>query len=130
MITRGGLLRHPRFPRTDLVRYADAPHREARALVVLDPGAPAALIDRLRRDEHPGVRAWMADDPRLGVPRVIELLDDEELAAAAARNPNLPVGVMERGRRRAVGTTVPASPRRGAARRRHGGSVGSVRRRA
>ncbi|GAA4602876.1 hypothetical protein BJY16_004404 [Actinoplanes octamycinicus] len=95
VITRGNLLRHPAFPRTELARYADSPHWEARALVTMDPTAAAELIDRLSRDEHPGVRAWMAADERLSVARILELLDDEETAEPAAANPGLPRAVME-----------------------------------
>ncbi|MBG0562295.1 hypothetical protein [Actinoplanes aureus] len=95
VISRGNLLRHPRFPRTDLVRFADSPHWEARALVVLDPGASPALIDRLSRDEHPGVRRWTAADERLTAGRVLDLLADDETAEPSAANPNLPVQAME-----------------------------------
>lgn len=95
VITRGNLLHHPAFPRTDLVRYADSPHWGARALVTMDPTAPAELIERLSRDEHPGVRGWMAGDGRLAVERVLELLADEATAEPAASNPALPRAVME-----------------------------------
>ena len=95
VITRGNLLRHPAFPRTDLVRYADSPHWGARALVVMDPTAPAELIDRLSRDEHPGVRAWMAADGRLTTERALELLADPATAESAAANPKLPYAVLE-----------------------------------
>ncbi|BCY07922.1 hypothetical protein [Actinoplanes sp. L3-i22] len=95
-IKRDELLRHPAFPRTDLVRHADSPDWEARALVPMDPGASAELIDRLSRDEHPWVRARAAADGRLSVARVLELLADEVTAESAASNPGLPREVMER----------------------------------
>jgi hypothetical protein len=57
VITRSDLLHHPNFPRADLARLADSANWEARKLVVLDPGAPAALIERLSHDQHPGVRS-------------------------------------------------------------------------
>jgi hypothetical protein len=65
VITRGRLLSHPAIVDADLTGYADSLHWGARALVVRDRRAPAELIDRLSRDEHPGVRNWAAPDPRL-----------------------------------------------------------------
>ena len=94
VITRGRLLSHPAIVGADLTRYADSPHWGARALVVLDRRAPAELIERLSRDEHPGVRNWVAPDPRLPQERLLELFEDPETAAAAAANPNLPVELM------------------------------------
>ncbi|GLW28425.1 hypothetical protein [Actinoplanes regularis] len=95
VLTPHRLLRHPAFPRTDLVRYADSPRWEARALVVMDPTAPAELIDRLSRDDDAGVRARMADDGRLSTERALELLADPATAVWAAANPNLPRAVLE-----------------------------------
>ena len=91
VITRGALLSHPALAGADLTRYADSPHWGARALVVLDRRAPAELIERLSRDEHPGVRNWVARDPRLSRQRLLELLADPETAASAAAHPDLPV---------------------------------------
>ncbi|GAA3233474.1 hypothetical protein ACFO1B_23195 [Dactylosporangium siamense] len=95
VITRSQLLAHPSIVGGDLTRYADSPHWGARALVVLDRHAPAELIDRLSRDEHPGVRSWVAHDARLSQERLLELFEDPETTEAAAANPNLPVEVME-----------------------------------
>lgn len=94
VITRGQLLSHPAIIGADLTRYADSPHWGARALVVLDRRAPADLIERLSRDEHSGVRNWVARDARLSQQRLLELLDDPVTAEAAAANPNLPVELM------------------------------------
>jgi len=94
VITRGGLLSHPAIVGADLTRYADSPHWGARALVVLDRHAPADLIERLSRDEHPGVRSWVAGDARLSHQRLLELFKDPETTAAAAANPSLPVELM------------------------------------
>jgi hypothetical protein len=95
VITRGRLLSHPAIVGADLTGYANSPHWAARALVVRDRRAPAELIERLSRDEHPGVRNWVAEDPRLSQQRLLELLEDPETAAAAAANPALPLEVME-----------------------------------
>lgn len=94
VITRGELLSHPAIVGADLTRYADSPHWGARALVVLDRRAPADLIERLSRDEHPGVRSWAAGDARLSPERLLELLESPETAAAAAASPHLPVELM------------------------------------
>ena len=94
VITRGELLSHPALAGADLTRYAGSPHWGARALVVLDPRAPADLIERLSHDEHPGVRSWVARDARLSPQRLLELFEDPETTAAAATNPNLPFDLM------------------------------------
>ncbi|MEV4275844.1 hypothetical protein [Actinoplanes xinjiangensis] len=94
VITRGRLLSHPAIVGADLTGYADSPDWGARALVVLDRRAPAELIERLSRDEHPGVRSWAAHDTRLSLQRLLELLDDPETATAAAANPRLPAELM------------------------------------
>jgi len=94
VITRGNLLSHPAIAGADLTRYVDSPHWGARALVVLDRNAPAELIERLSRDEDPGVRNWAAHDARLSEERLLELFADPVTAAAAAANPNLPVALM------------------------------------
>ncbi|MDI6099943.1 hypothetical protein QLQ12_15185 [Actinoplanes sp. NEAU-A12] len=95
-VTAGDLPRHPAFPRTDLARHASDPDWRARVLVRFDPTAPAGLIDRLSRDEHPSVRAGMADDPRLTTARVLELLADPATTGSAAANPGLPRPLMDR----------------------------------
>ena len=94
VITRSELLSHPAITNADLTRYANSPHWGARALVVLDRRAPTDLIERLSRDEHPGVRNWIARDTRLSPQRLLELFEDPETTAAAAANPNLPVELM------------------------------------
>ncbi|GIF68478.1 hypothetical protein Ais01nite_65130 [Asanoa ishikariensis] len=94
VITRGQLLSHAAIVGADLTRYADSPHWGARALVVLDRRAPAELIERLSRDEHPGVRNWVAGDKRLSQDRLLELFEAPETTEAAAANPNLPVELM------------------------------------
>jgi hypothetical protein len=96
VITREELLRHPALKEADLTRYADSPHWEARAIVVLDRHAPAELIERLSHDEDDSVRCWMAHDDRLPLTRVIELFDDPATSAAASANPRLPVELMEK----------------------------------
>ncbi|MFG1951387.1 hypothetical protein [Micromonospora sp. NPDC048830] len=93
---RGDLLDHPCFPRQGLASLADSPDPNARALVVLDPQAPAALIERLSHDPDPRVRCRMAADERLPLDRLLALFDDPETTEAAASNPNLPVDLMER----------------------------------
>ncbi|GAA3785665.1 hypothetical protein GCM10022379_60010 [Micromonospora maritima] len=96
VITASMLIARPNFPRVGLARLADSADPRARMLVRYDPEAPAELIDRLSRDADGGVRSWMASDPRLAAGRLAELLDDPAAAGSAARNPNLPVPLMER----------------------------------
>ncbi|HEX5597786.1 MAG TPA: hypothetical protein VFX61_17500 [Micromonosporaceae bacterium] len=96
VITKGELLRHPNFPRQDLVRLADSPNWNARALVALDPHASAPLIERLSHDEDWRVRYWIAGDERLSPDRVLELFNDPKTTEAAASNPQLPVDLMHR----------------------------------
>jgi hypothetical protein len=95
-MTRGRLLHHPAFKRVGLARLAESPDPGARCLVVLDPEAPAELLERLSHDPHPAVRACIAADPRLSPARVLELFDDPLTTDRAAANPHLPVPVMER----------------------------------
>ncbi|MFJ6048514.1 PE-PGRS family protein [Streptomyces sp. NPDC092307] len=113
---------HPNFPRRDLLRYADDPHPRLRQLALDDPDSTADLVERFSEDEDvevrlraatdprlspdsvvrllddpdSGVRAMAARHPRVPVPLLVELLGDEGTAQAAARNPVLPVAVMER----------------------------------
>ncbi|WP_106131580.1 hypothetical protein [Pseudosporangium ferrugineum] len=94
-VNRGEVLSNPAIRNADLTGYANSPEWGARALVVLDRQAPPALIERLSRDEHPGVRYWVASDPRLSPDRLLELLNDPETAGAAAANPTLPREIME-----------------------------------
>ncbi|MEU3464749.1 hypothetical protein ABZ721_32975 [Streptomyces sp. NPDC006733] len=86
----------PGFPTTGLAaRFADAPDHRARALAVRDPGASPELIERLSRDPDACVRAAAAGDPRLPVPRLVELLEDPVVGAVAAANKALPITAME-----------------------------------
>ncbi|WP_088948500.1 hypothetical protein [Micromonospora zamorensis] len=52
------------------------------------------LVDRLSTDPSVTVRQAMAGSPRLPAPRIVALLDDPELAEAAAANAALPVDQM------------------------------------
>ncbi|QKG27143.1 glycyl-tRNA synthetase [Actinomadura verrucosospora] len=109
-----------RIPRQGLRRFADDPHPRMRALALGDPQTPPELVDELSRDEEPWVRWCALRDPRLTPERVTELLEDDDpnlhrgaaadprlplarllealeetrLAAAAARNPALPMHIM------------------------------------
>ncbi|MFF0154532.1 hypothetical protein [Micromonospora sp. NPDC005203] len=47
-------------------------------------------------DPSAPVRQVMVSSPRLPAPRIVALLDDPELAEAAAANPALPVDQMQR----------------------------------
>ncbi|GAA0659310.1 hypothetical protein GCM10010193_07670 [Kitasatospora atroaurantiaca] len=67
-----------------------------RRLALLDLQTPPDTVDRLSTDPAPEVRADAARHPRLPLRRLIELLDDEELAHEAAANPALPPAVMHR----------------------------------
>ncbi|MGW6875537.1 PE-PGRS family protein [Streptomyces xanthophaeus] len=113
---------HPNFPGRDLLRYAEDPHPRLRQLALDDPDSTPALVERFSADEDPevrlraatdprlspdtavrllgdpaqGVRATAARHPRLPAPVLAALLSAEDTAEAAARNPWLPVAVMER----------------------------------
>ncbi|QNP62977.1 hypothetical protein [Streptomyces genisteinicus] len=89
------LTSRPRFPARGLAaRFADAGDPQARALAVRDPDAPPALLDRLSRDPDGRVAGPATGDPRLPLPRLLELLDDPRLGMFAAYNPALPVARM------------------------------------
>ncbi|MFI8767117.1 hypothetical protein ACIGN6_19705 [Streptomyces sp. NPDC053792] len=89
------LISRPRFPAAGLAeRFADAPEPEARRLALRDPGATAALVEGLSRDPAASVREAAALDQRLPVARLLELLEDPKVGAAAACNPALPVAEM------------------------------------
>ncbi|MFD3752832.1 hypothetical protein ACFWVT_21880 [Streptomyces cyaneofuscatus] len=91
----GSLISRPRFPAAGLARrFADAPDPRARALALRDPAATPELVERLSRDPDAGVRRTAAYDPRVPVPRLLELLADPATAMAAAANPVLPPAEM------------------------------------
>lgn len=58
-------LKHPNFPRADLLRFADDPHPRLRMLALDDPAAPAALAERFAHDPDPVVRARAHRHPAL-----------------------------------------------------------------
>ncbi len=91
---RGRLLALPNFPTAALARFAHDRDPAVRRLVARDPEADPAIVDRLTHDPDATVREAMAACPRLPVDRIVDLLDDTELAESAAANPALPVPVM------------------------------------
>lgn len=98
---RDSLPGRPRFPTTGLTRYARDPDPAVRRIVALDRTADPTLIDQLAADPELTVRRRMANCPRLPVAGILELLDNPELAGAAAANTALPVSqvirLIERG---------------------------------
>ncbi|WP_328719247.1 hypothetical protein OHT52_06905 [Streptomyces sp. NBC_00247] len=86
---RAHLTTRPDFPTEGLAAFADHEEPAVRALATRDPATGPAVVDRLSRDPDPAVRAAAARHPNLPRPRLAELLDDEELAHAAAANPAL-----------------------------------------
>ncbi|MFI6034744.1 hypothetical protein ACIBBD_11385 [Streptomyces sp. NPDC051315] len=91
----GMLTARPQFPSAGLARRcADAADPRERALALRDPETMPELVERLSRDESASVRSAAAFDPRLPLPRLLELLDDPWVGSAAAANPTLPVGEM------------------------------------
>jgi len=93
---REALLHNPGFPQGRYAQYAEHPDPALRRLVALDPDAEPKLLVRLLSDQDPDVRCAAAASPRLLPRRIVQLLDDPELAAAAASNPALPVQEMWR----------------------------------
>jgi hypothetical protein len=93
--TQGKMWRHPNFPRAGLRRFAASSDARERALVTMDPHAPAGMIESLSHDPDLKVRRTAAADARLPLPRLLELLADDETALAAASNPALPVETMD-----------------------------------
>ncbi|MFE9851241.1 hypothetical protein ACFYPN_20945 [Streptomyces sp. NPDC005576] len=86
---RSRLTSRPNFPTDGLAAYADHEDPDVRALATRDPRTGSAVVERLSRDPDPAVRAAAARHPALPPCRLAELLDDEELAHAAAANPAL-----------------------------------------
>ncbi|WP_280882105.1 hypothetical protein [Streptomyces pseudovenezuelae] len=86
---RDHLITRPNFPTGGLAAFADHEDPEVRALATRDPGTRPAVVERLTRDPDSAVRAAATRHPRLPQSRLAELLDDEELAHAAATNPAL-----------------------------------------
>ncbi|WP_159395720.1 hypothetical protein [Streptomyces sp. 3211] len=87
---------HPNFPRRDLLRHADDPHPRLRQLALDDPDSTPALVERFGTDEDAEVRLRAATDPRLSAASAVRMLDDPDSAvrAMAARHPRLPVPVL------------------------------------
>ncbi|MFC8144016.1 hypothetical protein ACFUKV_20135 [Streptomyces paradoxus] len=97
VITKGGLLGHPNFPRAGAGRrFADDPDPERRWLVGLDTGAPAAVVVRLLADPEKRVRCMAVAHPALPVGLVLASCENPELASRALSNPGLPAEVMHR----------------------------------
>lgn len=93
---RAHLATRPNFPVTGLAALAGHDDPEVRALAALDPATPPDTAERLTRDPDPAVRAALARHPNLPGRRLTELLDDGELAFAAASNPSLDTGTLRR----------------------------------
>ncbi|MGH4030954.1 HEAT repeat domain-containing protein [Actinomycetota bacterium Odt1-20B] len=87
---------HPRFPRHDLLRYADDPNPRMRQLALDDPQSTPELVERLSRDDDADVRHRAAQAPRLTLTSAVRLLDDPKDAVrrAAAQHPHLPTPVV------------------------------------
>ncbi|MFF3936975.1 PE-PGRS family protein [Streptomyces phaeofaciens] len=83
---------HPRFPRRDLLRYADDPSPRMRRLALDDPDSTAELVERFGRDPSEEVRRRAASDPRLSAASAVRLLSDpyEGVRYAAGQHPRLP----------------------------------------
>ncbi|WP_424642187.1 hypothetical protein [Embleya sp. AB8] len=85
----GYLVLQPNFPAVGMARYADDPNPRLRTVALRDPEIAPELIAHLTRDPDEGVRESAIRDARLPIDRLLELLDDVDTAAIAARNPGL-----------------------------------------
>jgi hypothetical protein len=79
-----------RFPAAGLAGFADHDDARVRRLALRDPELGPEIADRLTHDPDEWVRKAAARCPRLPESRLLELLDDPELATGAAANPALP----------------------------------------
>ncbi|KOG37238.1 hypothetical protein [Streptomyces resistomycificus] len=86
---RSHLTTRPNFPTGGLAAFADHEDPEVRALAACDLETEPAAVERLTLDPDPAVRAAATRHPKLPQSRLAQLLDDEELAHAAAANPAL-----------------------------------------
>ena len=93
---RENLITRPNFPHAGLAALAGHEDPRVRALAARDPDTAPATVERLSRDPDPDVRAALARHPNLPRPRLAELLEDEELAHAAAANPALDTATIDR----------------------------------
>ncbi|MFI1562671.1 hypothetical protein ACH4ZX_06280 [Streptomyces sp. NPDC020490] len=95
VITKGGLLGHPNFPRVgNGQRFADDPDPNKRWLVGLDSEAPVDTVVRLLTDADERVRAMAAAHPALPIDLVLQSCRNPETAAHALSNPSLPTQTM------------------------------------
>ncbi|MDI9889202.1 hypothetical protein QMZ92_33940 [Streptomyces sp. HNM0645] len=72
-------------------RFAEAPDRDARLLVLRAPDATPELVECLSHDPDARVRSVTGHNQRLPVRRLMEMLADPEAGWSAAANPLLPV---------------------------------------
>ncbi|CAM5295472.1 hypothetical protein SAVIM338S_00370 [Streptomyces avidinii] len=82
------------FAHPGLARFEDHPNVRLRYAALFDPQGGPELVERLTHDTHEMVRRHAAADPRLPLPRLVELLGTDGMARAAARNPALPPELM------------------------------------
>ncbi|MFJ8162280.1 PE-PGRS family protein [Streptomyces sp. NPDC096136] len=87
---------HPNFPRAGLLRYADDLHGRMRRLALDDPLSTPALVARFARDRDPEVRRRAAEDPRLSATDAVRLSEDPDdgIRALALGHRALPAGVL------------------------------------
>ncbi|MEU4242191.1 hypothetical protein [Actinoplanes sp. NPDC026619] len=86
----------PQFPTGGLASFADSGDPAERLLALRDPLAGPELVAWLCTDADAAVWQAAAACARLPVARIVELLDDSELAEHAAANPALPADRMDR----------------------------------